>query len=475
MQVIGYARVSKREQAEDSHALEQQQARLKAAGAVELFTDVESGLKIRPQFERVMELVRSQAVDVVVVTRIDRLGRSLPACRKALDDFRSAGVALRVLDGSIDLTTVGGRVQANLMAVLAEMESDMISDRAKHGWAYLRSRRVAMNPPFGYCKLNDRHHLDHQPFLSLLADRSEHSKAAIARDIVELYFEVRSLRATIVRLNEKYGLQRFSHAGPKTGFTTSGLFQWSPSGLRNWLSNPVLAGHLAYLRDRNVPVIHYDTHPDQALVTQTEFEQIQATIEHNRQVRGWGFRALNYPLSGLIFCDHCGGNCYSSKAGPRKPGQSPRQYYYFQCKNARIKACPYKQSIRMDAAETAVIAALRERAAQVADRAMEPDEVIESAEIRALRDQISGLERLGYNPAIERAIQDLTTQIEQLQAESRLTTRSQTAKRDDLMRAAASFDFWQELDNEEKRKLFHWLVRRLVVRGNEVVRVELQC
>jgi hypothetical protein len=81
-QVVGYARVSSREQAEDSQALQQQIARLKSAGATEIFQDIQSGSRDdRPALKQLINLVRKKEVDEVIITRIDRLARSLPKLR----------------------------------------------------------------------------------------------------------------------------------------------------------------------------------------------------------------------------------------------------------------------------------------------------------------------------------------------------------------------------------------------------------
>ena len=76
--IVGYARVSKREQAQNSNALEQQIDRLKQAGATEIYSDVQSGFKKkeRPQLEDLLDLIRHRKVDEVIATRINRLARN---------------------------------------------------------------------------------------------------------------------------------------------------------------------------------------------------------------------------------------------------------------------------------------------------------------------------------------------------------------------------------------------------------------
>ncbi|MFO0194853.1 MAG: recombinase family protein, partial [Pseudanabaena sp.] len=103
---IGYARVSTREQSENSHALEQQIARLKAAGATEIYSDVESGSKnSRPKFKQLIADCKLGRISEVIVTRLDRLTRSLVTLRKTIDQLKDAGVSLVALDDSIDTST----------------------------------------------------------------------------------------------------------------------------------------------------------------------------------------------------------------------------------------------------------------------------------------------------------------------------------------------------------------------------------
>jgi site-specific DNA recombinase len=90
---------------ENTHALEQQIARIKEAGAEEILVDVESGRSNREddrtEFKKLIRLVEQQQVDKVIVTRFDRLCRSLPTLRKVLDAFQVSEVALVALTGPL--------------------------------------------------------------------------------------------------------------------------------------------------------------------------------------------------------------------------------------------------------------------------------------------------------------------------------------------------------------------------------------
>lgn len=484
--VVGYARVSSKEQSENSHALEQQIDRLKAAGATEIHSDEESGWKDRSRYglEKVLELVRSRSCDEVVITRLDRLGRKGVTSFTIFDDFLQSGVTLRALDEPFDLTTASGRMIAGQLVVFAQFHSDQKAESVRHGWKHLRDRRVAMNPPFGYIKINDRHELDHNPFLCLLETKEVKSRAQIAREIVVAYLQQKSLRMALRVINERYGIQVFAHhnrVGSKLGGRIAReMFRFSPTGLQNWLTNPVLQGHTCYLRNKQGKRqtksdwdIKYETHPDQRLISDDEAREIDSIVQHNRRVRGFGSTALKYPLSGLVFCAECRSACYSMKGsrGRNMPGYN----YYFQCKNWRTRGCSQKSVVRMETAEQAVVDALVARSKAIAEFAAdEPTEPTETVELKELRLQLAGLELIGYNQVIEEAKHKVRLQIENLTHQLRDASVVDSGNRELLIEVAGTIDFWHELEAERKRRFYQALVERVVVRNGKVERVILK-
>src|SRR5664280_1951462 len=139
--LIGYARVS----TEDQNASLQEDA-LKTAGCVRVFTDHASGSKpSRPELDRMLDQLRSG--DVVVVWRLDRLGRSLKNLIALVDDLAGLGVGVKSVSESIDTTTANGRLFFSIMGALAEFERDLIRERTNAGLAAARARgRVGGRP-----------------------------------------------------------------------------------------------------------------------------------------------------------------------------------------------------------------------------------------------------------------------------------------------------------------------------------------
>jgi DNA invertase Pin-like site-specific DNA recombinase len=135
---IGYARVSTGDQ---NPAL--QLAALKREGCEKIFADKASGaLRKRPELEKCLK--RLNAGDVLVVWKLDRLGRSLRDLIKLLDDLKGQGVKFKSLTESIDTQTPTGRAMWQMVGVLAELERSLISERTKAGRAAAVARGVKM-------------------------------------------------------------------------------------------------------------------------------------------------------------------------------------------------------------------------------------------------------------------------------------------------------------------------------------------
>jgi len=140
--LIGYARVS----TDDQDASLQHDA-LKVAGCIKVFTDKASGsLASRPQLDRMLDQLRPG--DVVVVWRLDRLGRSLKNLIALVEDLAEKGVGFRSLTENIDTTTNGGKLVFHIFGALAEFERTLIRERTMAGLAAARARgRIGGRPP----------------------------------------------------------------------------------------------------------------------------------------------------------------------------------------------------------------------------------------------------------------------------------------------------------------------------------------
>jgi DNA invertase Pin-like site-specific DNA recombinase len=131
---IGYARVSTR----DQH-LELQIDALTKAGCDKIYQDIASGARAeRPALNEMIRNLRPG--DVLVIWKLDRLGRSLNHLIGLVNDLMEKKIGLQSLHDPIDTTTPQGRLSFNLFASLAEFERDLIRERTQAGLSAARAR-----------------------------------------------------------------------------------------------------------------------------------------------------------------------------------------------------------------------------------------------------------------------------------------------------------------------------------------------
>ncbi len=130
--VFGYARVSSRGQAREGNSLEAQEAALKAAGATCIYTDVYTGTTVdRPELDKLLTVLRSG--DTLVVTKLDRMARSVQQGISLIDSLAEKGVRIHVLNLGVMDDTPTGRLIRNVMLSFAEFERSMILQRTREG------------------------------------------------------------------------------------------------------------------------------------------------------------------------------------------------------------------------------------------------------------------------------------------------------------------------------------------------------
>lgn len=130
MALVGYARVSSKDQ-----NLAVQIGRLEDAGVEKLYEEKASGTAAkrseRVELDRLLDFIREG--DTVVVTRLDRLARSLRDLHKIAGHLEEKNVGLRVLEQNIDTTTAEGRLFFNILGSIGEFETELRKARQQEG------------------------------------------------------------------------------------------------------------------------------------------------------------------------------------------------------------------------------------------------------------------------------------------------------------------------------------------------------
>jgi len=140
--IIGYARVST-----DDQNLDAQTDALQAAGAERVFSEKITGsARNRPELIKLLDHLRSG--DVIIVTKYDRLARSLRDLLDIVETIEKHDAGFRSLAEDIDTTTPAGRLIFHVFASIAQFERERISERTKEGLQAAKARgRVGGRPP----------------------------------------------------------------------------------------------------------------------------------------------------------------------------------------------------------------------------------------------------------------------------------------------------------------------------------------
>src|SRR5262245_20914981 len=255
----------------------------------------------RPGLQRLMELARVNLIDVVVITKIDRISRSVIDFLLLVAELDRHGVRVVSLYESIDLTTPAGRLQTTIMIALAQHEREVIAARVKEKVAWRAEKGLPLGrPPIGYLLKDKMYVIDEEHAL--------HVRAADA-----LYLERESADVVVREFRER-------------GYRTpNGKFYTKPMICR-MLRNPIYAGKVAYGEHSYdaqwKPIRSWDTH-----------ERIGRQMDrNNRRNRSAKRQPQDYVslVDGLLRCRLCGFKM-SPKPGTGRSGDSD---HYYHCGNA---------------------------------------------------------------------------------------------------------------------------------------------
>ncbi len=135
MNVGLYARVSTHDQNTLSMQLEkmEQYSEVRNWKTVLRIKDIGSGISDRPKRELIINAARRRDIDVILVWKLDRWGRSVSDLFSSLDELRQLAVGFVSITEALDLTTTVGKAMAGMLAVFANFERDMLCERIKAG------------------------------------------------------------------------------------------------------------------------------------------------------------------------------------------------------------------------------------------------------------------------------------------------------------------------------------------------------
>ena len=169
MTAIGYVRVSTDKQADHGVSLEAQAEKIRAMAVVhgadlaDIIVEAGESAKNlnRPGMARLLQLVDGRQLKIVIISKLDRLTRSVKDLCMLLERFERRGVALISVAESLDTSSAAGRLVLNIMTAVSQWEREAIGERTRDAMRHKRNQgqRVG-NIAYGYRLANDEQHLE---------------------------------------------------------------------------------------------------------------------------------------------------------------------------------------------------------------------------------------------------------------------------------------------------------------------------
>ena len=153
-----YARVSTHDQQTLGLQVEAMSAYIKDRGwtVVTAVQDVNGGTRQRPKREELIQKARRRQLDVIVVWRLDRWGRSLSDVLQSLQELRALKVDFVSLTEGLDFTTPAGRAMAAMLGIFAEFERDVLRERVRAGLAHAKAKGRTLGRPATASKKSEK-------------------------------------------------------------------------------------------------------------------------------------------------------------------------------------------------------------------------------------------------------------------------------------------------------------------------------
>ncbi len=162
--IVGYARTSTIEQDAGFRA---QIRDLKASGAKKIYSEQISSVAVREKLEAALDYIRDG--DVFVVTKLDRLARSMTDLIRIIERIDAKGATLRIRDMNLDTATPTGKLMLNVLGSVAQWEREMMLERQREGIAKAKAagkykgRAKTARTPGNYITVADRLGKGHSP------------------------------------------------------------------------------------------------------------------------------------------------------------------------------------------------------------------------------------------------------------------------------------------------------------------------
>lgn len=320
MRVAIYVRVSTTEQAEEGYSIKAQLERLNAyaisQGWTVVVTYIDDGQSAkdmnRTDLTRMLEDMKENKFDVVLVYKLDRLTRSVLDLYKMLESFEKYNVKFKSATEVYDTTNAMGRLFITLVAALAQWERENLGERVKMGMEQKakEGKWVINLPPIGFDLEKD--------FLKI-----NKKEAAIVTEIYQLY------------LSGQYGMGKIARLLNTRNITTKSGSRWTDTTIKYVLTNKIYIGTMRYNYRVNKENYFEVENVVPAIIDVEDFNEVQRLLNH-RSTHHPRRATSPYIFSSVLRCYRCGGIMGGKQSGNNKRNNISYHYY---CNKHKFGLC----------------------------------------------------------------------------------------------------------------------------------------
>jgi site-specific DNA recombinase len=288
----------------------------------DVYSDTKSGASLeRAELNRLLVDAAGQKFDVIAITKLDRISRSVKDFLELDTRLQALGIDIVVATQNIDTTNPSGKMMRNILLSFAEFERDMIAERTREK-LYSQAQKGYWgggNVPLGY-DVKDK---------KLVINQQE---ADLVRRIFTDYLGMPSAGKIATKLNQEG--YRAKRRISKSGNTRDGGI-FTKDTIKRILRNPIYTGLIQYKKEQ-FQGLH------ERIVDDQLFEKIQQRLAESATDPRATYEDSELALLGIISCGHCGSQLTTSSTTKSDTG---KKYYYYKCSRAfhTTKAhCPSK-------------------------------------------------------------------------------------------------------------------------------------
>ena len=301
-----YCRVSTEDQAREGYSLPEQQEKLKDLckyreyNIYDIYEDAgisAKDMEHRPQFQRMLEDVRSGKVNVIVAYKLDRLTRSVRDLEILISELEKYECSLECAMDDINTSTANGRFFVRMLTVLSQLEIERVSERTKFGMVgAIKDGHIPVRKTLGFMRKDKK----------LIINPAE---SEIVERIFNLYYKGKSYQQIANIFNEEKVLNK----------------KWYDTTILKTLSNPLYKGDFVSGTRTGNPILYENV--VEPIISKNLWEECQEQTRKN--TRNYT-RRNDYIFFQKIICPNCH-KIIACKA----PGGSKKKYIYYQCNSCK--------------------------------------------------------------------------------------------------------------------------------------------